>query len=246
MLRVQRVLEITKEIQKKDGNGTYVVLGRTGAGKTTLVLHCDEWLGAQQENIAMNKEEVPKALLAAGFEGVFHFDEAVDGLNSKDSLSKFNKQMEKVFSIIRGKRLISFIVLPSFKLLAPLFREDLIHGLFYVYARGRVAFYDIKEISKINNYMASHNNKFGGGKPLWRDTFPKYKGYLLKEYLIRKGKRMDEAIKDMEEINAKPKEKLVTKKQRIQELLKQGYKTSDIARELKCAVSWVASIKNEL
>jgi hypothetical protein len=245
---VKKVIDIAKEAQEKDIDSVYVVIGRPGMGKSMFVLWLMDWLKAEQKHIALEKADVGKCLKATAVKGAFQFDEAIDGLNSKEGMSKFNVQMEKLFEINRGKLMISFIVLPRLKLLSPLFREDRLIGLFEVKKRGSVLYYDRKEIDKINFYMQTHNNKFGGGRPVFVDTYKDYTGRLREEYKARKAKRIltaEDFFIEQTEIE-RPKKKEKTKKEQAIELLKMGHPIKVVAKELKSGYEYVRRINSEI
>lgn len=245
-MRVKELLEIAKEAQKKDDDTNYIVIGRTRTGKSTFVLHCMEYLRAKDTDIAMYPEEVATAIRSAGVEGAWMFDEAIEGIESKEGQSRFNRELEKLFLITAGNKMITFLIIPVYKLVASVFREDIIDGLFFVYARGKVMYYSSKKLRAIHAYMERHKGKFGGAKPSFKDHFPLYRGYLAKSYMEKKNKKLTDALASFEDRVKKNKETIVSKRQQIVELVQKGWKPSEIAKELKVATSYISECKNRI
>lgn len=243
MKRVEKTLDIAREAQKKDCDSVFVVVGRERVGKSNLTLHCDEYLGAQLGNIVVDKKYMGEGLASVPIEGTFHFDEAVDGLYTKDGMKTFNKEMEKLFMICGAKKWITFVLIPDFFLLSPYFRKHRVVGLFWVYARGKVAFYDRAGIKKINfNHEKYRTSEIKGGRPLYYDTFPKYKGHLLEGYLQKKDAKMTGMIASFQEVTAKPPKSDKSKKERIIEMHKNGWKAKDISKEIKASHQYVREV----
>src|SRR3990172_5598317 len=152
MKRVYRILDIAKKKQEKDCDSVFVVVGRERSGKSHFTLACMDYLGANDNQIVIDKNKLGESLASLKDCDAFHFDEAADGLLSKDAMNKWNKELERLFMIIGAKRLITFLLIPDFFLLSPYFRKQRVTGLFWVYKRGSVAFFSRKKIDKINFY----------------------------------------------------------------------------------------------
>ena len=246
MLRVEKVLEVAKAAQQKDCDSIFAVVGAERVGKSTFALCCDEYLGARPECICVDKNKLGETFTALKKYDVFHFDEAADGLYSKEGMNKFNRELEKLFMICGQENWIVFILIPDFFLLAPMFRKRRIIGLFHVYARGRVKFFDRSGIKKINFYHERYRTSDIRGRPLFSDTFPKYKGGLLKVYLEKKADKVKQQLGSFaENTKARPVNE-PTKKERAVELLNKGWKTSEIAKELKMYPADVSHIKSKI
>lgn len=249
MLRVQKVLDVAREAQQLNDDTVYVVLGRTRKGKSTFVL-CDmDYLKGKQEAIALYKHEVAGAIRSAGIRGIFDFDEAMEGVNSKEAMGKFNRELEKIFLISAENSMITFLVLPSYRILARTYREDIIDGIFEVYERGKVVFYDRFEVKKINRHMDKYGT-FGGGKHSFRDTFPDYRkgnGYLAEGYNKRKKEKVNEALEEFDRQtnpNKKIEKAVLTKSDLIRELkrVNPGITNVDLERATGSAHSLVSSV----
>lgn len=245
MKRVIETLEIAKKAQEKDCDSVFVVVGRERSGKSHLTLNCDDYLGAEDKSIVVDKFKLGECLGTLNDCDVFHYDEAADGLFTKDAMNKWNKELEKLFMIIGQKRLISFLLIPDFFMLSPYFRKHRIVGLFWVYARGKVAFYDRHGVEKINyNHDRNKNSKINGGRPLYYDTFPIYNGRLMPGYKIKKDDKVKSLIGTFTtntEVKPAP-QKQPLKKDLVIDYMKQGWKPVEIARELKMNLNYVREV----
>lgn len=197
MKRVQKILDIAKAQQERDHDSVFIICGPEGSSKSNLGLWGTEYLGGNIENVALDKKDFVRVLATAKDKGIFNFDEAGDGLFSRDFSSKLSKDLVKTFMVVRAKRLIGFLILPSFFMLDIYFRKHRVKGLFYVYRRGRVAFYDKRGIDKILAFGEKFQKLIG--KPSFFDTFPVYKGALLEEYKKKKVDKIEETLTDLQQ-----------------------------------------------
>ena len=242
MKRVEETLEIAKEAQKKECDTVYIVVGRERVGKSHFTLSCDDYLKGTVENICVDRKYMNETLTSIGKGGMFHFDEAADGLYTKDGMKTFNKEMEKLFMICGAEQWISFILIPDFFLLSPYFRKQRVVGLFYVYKRGRVAFFDRTGIMRINTYHEKfHTPDIRGGRPLYYDTFPIYKGRLLEGYNQKKEAKIRDMVHEFSQKIIKPSYEK-SKKEKIIELYKNGYSRMDIAKRTSSSYTYVTKI----
>ena len=212
MQYIKKIIDLAKEKQGKDFDSVFIICGTEGTGKSHLGLNCVDHLGGNIKNIALDKEDFIEVLSDIKDEDIVMFDEAGDGLFSRDFASKSNKDLVKTFMIIRAKRLITFLVLPTFFMIDTYFRKHRVRGLFYVYQRGKVAFYDKQGIEKIMRF-GEKNHKITG-RPAFRDHYPEYKGRLLEEYKKKKAKKIKETLEAL-----KPENQEKEKKQKEKELL---------------------------
>lgn len=233
MNKIMKVMDIARDEQKLEHDCVFIICGMEGSGKSHLALHCVEHLGGKIQNITLGQKEFVNSLKTVEDCDVLDFDEAGDGLFSRDHWKESTKDLVKAFMVIRAKRLITFLVLPSFFMLDVYFRKHRIMGLFYVVKRGKVKFYNRNGIEKI--ILRSEKTQKITGRPSFTDTYPPYTGRLLEEYKIKKNKKVDETLK-----NAGHKEIITTKAKQIRQLILKGKSTSDIAKEMLVDVSVVS------
>jgi len=205
MKRVHQILDIAKDMQKKDFDTVFVVVGDERMGKSEFTLHCDEYLEATNNSIAMYKEKIGACLNSLDNKGIFHMDEAIDGFYAKEGMKNTNRELEKLFVVFGAKNFITFLLITDFFLLAPYFRYKRIKGMFWIYGRGKVCFFDKDGIAKINhNHQKFKTREIRGAKPLFYDHFPKYEGRLLKQYKSEKGIKVAEAINSFNRATNRP------------------------------------------
>lgn len=244
---VIQALDIAKEAQQKDSDTVYAVVGRERSGKSHFALNCVEYLNGEIAGVVIDKDELGKSLNSLKEGGIFQFDEAADGLYSKDAMNKWNRNLEKLFMVIGAKKLISFFIIPDFFLLSPYFRKHRIHGLFWVYKRGKVAFYGRHEIEKINFIHDKYKtNKISGARPLFYDHFPIYKGRLIEEYTKKKMAKINSMIDTFDkatrlEIPMAAKAKM-TKKDMIINMSKDGVDSKTISKALHANHGYVRDV----
>lgn len=76
-----------------------------------------------------------KVLMRTELYDIAALDETSDALNAKDSMRRFNKTMYQTYTIIRGKRILTIVVMPSFFDLDSGFRKRRMAGAFHVTRR---------------------------------------------------------------------------------------------------------------
>lgn len=155
-------------------------------------------------------------------------DEAGDALYKKDHSKTFNKLLYKTYTIIRGKKFLTVMVMPDFFDLDSSFRKRRLHGAFHVYKRvpnkckkcskefagmkcikcGSTSFtkgyikyryYTKSMLEKISEI--NRNNviqKMNVVRAIEGVSYM-YDGPLLEEYLPMKAAKMDAAIEEVEQ-----------------------------------------------
>ncbi len=241
MKYIQRILDIAKEKQIQDYDTVFLIVGAEGSSKSHLALNCLEYLGGTADKICLDQNDFVEGLQACEDEDTIVFDEAGDGLFSRDFSSNMSKQLVKAFMVIRGKRLITFLVLPTFFMIDVYFRKHRVRGLFGVYKRGRVGFFSKKKIEKILRYGEKSQNIWVT-KPDFVDTFPIYKGPMMEEYKRKKKHKISETLKGMMVKNSKAG----TKSHTIKQMILQGVRPTDISKITGSHLSYVSMIKNKM
>lgn len=241
MKNILKILDIAKEKQEKDFDTVFIICGQEGSSKSHLALQCLDYLGGDIDKISLDQNDFVQSLQSCKDGDTLVFDEAGDGLFSRDFASAMSKQLVKLFMVIRGKRLITFLVLPSFFMIDAYFRKHRIRGLFYVYKRGRVAFFNQDKMKKIIMW-GERNQNLWVTKPNFYDYFPIYKGKMLEDYRAKKKKKIQETIDNMNMANSKEGSKTAL----IKKLILDGMKNIDIANTLKCNVNYVSQVKSSI
>jgi hypothetical protein len=142
-------LELLKDTIKKDWDMIFVVDGYEGSGKSVLAQQvsyfCDNSFNI--DRIVFNPDDFKQVIMASEPYQAVIYDEAYGGLSSKSALSKVNKTIVQMLTVIRQRNLFVFIVLPTFFDLDKYVALWRSRGLLHVYtsknmARGYFEFYN--------------------------------------------------------------------------------------------------------
>ena len=198
MKTVFKIVDVCKKNLKLDWDSVICIVGGEGVGKSNLMLHLLEYYNpnCKIEDIGLNTRGFINSISKSKQYGNPVFDEAGDGLYSREAMGSFNKALNKLFMAIRGKNLFTILVLPDFFDLDSYFRKKRVKGLFEVYGKGKVKFFNKKQIDIIN-FKCDRFKKIYGVKPSIYDTFPKYKGKLAEDYAELKKEKIKEAIDNL-------------------------------------------------
>lgn len=242
MKQIRHLLRTSYRAHQDKQDTVLIITGNEGIGKSNLLLDIiEEWEKITGEhftidNVGLNQEQWIHAIsIAKKTVGIAPFDEAGDGLLSRDAMSDFNRDVVKMYIVIRGLSLLTVLVLPSFWYLDKFFRMHRVKGLFFVYSRGKVAFWNKKQIKKII-MKGDDNQDVWVAKPSFRDSFPLYTGHLREGYEIRKAEKIAAVTKAMEEKYAKGEKTLTDHEKDAYMLRKQGKTLKEIAVELETSV----------
>jgi glycosyltransferase involved in cell wall biosynthesis len=260
-------LDGKRGIRSADRDRVTIITGYEGTGKSNLLLHAYkiwyEMIGLAKPPIkflADNKVNFVVALKDAERYYLVAHDEAGKDLYSRKSMSSFSTDMNQAYMVIRGKNLHTILVIPNILDLDSFFRKRRVTGMFFVYSTGRYAYYTKSQIRKLLPHLVRMSStsaepnpmKVKMVKPFYLDTFPKYEGALLDEYLARKSDNMDDSImqlytKYMQEVDESmpkaPGTKKMSKKDMIIQLLAQGKKGKDIVAITNCTPAYVSTVK---
>jgi len=228
METIKKLILASKEKLKQDHDCFFAITGSEGSGKSHLMLNILDVYNpdATVEDIGLNTGDFVNILKNQKRYGNPVFDEAGDGMYSRESMSGFNRILNKTYMAIRGLNLFTIVVLPDFFDLDSYFRKHRVKGLFQVYKRGKVKFWNKYQIDIINN-LCSKTRQISV-KPSIYDTFPIYKGHLRKDYDNKKREKIQETLNnlsgDVDPISNLPKH------QQIMYLLKIGLEPKEIVK----------------
>lgn len=252
MKSILQLIDVNIYHQNRDNDVVWGIIGEEGSGKSNLMMHVKDYycnkmnIPLEIKDIGLNVQDF-KVALTRNKDRPFAnpvFDEAQDGLYSREAMKgNLNILLNKTYMAIRGMRFFTILCLPDFFSLDTYFRKKRIRGLFWVYKRGHCAFYTKDQVSFI-----SMQKSFKGVKPIIRDTFPKYKGKLKKEYDALKKERMSAQIKRLETEGMSG----ITNKELAQELIRRGVGVPQICKIIKneqgkpIANSYIYTLRKEL
>ena len=160
---VRRMLEKgVDNIKKCNVDRIYAVDGREGSGKSTVAVQmahaCAKMFGTKftLDDIVFGASSFKKRVRYFAEKNLRHrvliFDEGFNGLSSKGSLSKQNRELVRLLMECRQLNLMIFIVLPSFFMLERYVCLHRCHGLIHVFASP-------KDITRRYYKLYNYSNK---------------------------------------------------------------------------------------
>ena len=219
---------IIKGIKNKH-DGIVLITGLEGTGKSTLAKQLAAYCGSHfnktldLDNIVFDGKDLMDRIDAASPGTPIIFDEAIMDMASQDASTDMQKILIKKFTLIRKKRLLIFIVIPSFFMLRKyfaIFRTRVMINCFCPDGVSRGAFkaYSFGRKKKLYIYGWKEMN-MGSVPPSFIGRFVDTTGYFMDEdaYELKK----DIAIKKLTEDDKQtPKEKLVEEMNDFKDKLK--------------------------
>lgn len=270
-------------MDKDNDDKVVVIVGNTGSGKSTLLKHIyHHWqvkLLKRPESIETAKffchtdQDWAEALKESKDKplNMISHDEAVNILYSKEAITKKNREINKLFSIIRGKRFYHIMCIPKIWRLDRELREDRVKGLINVFKWGSVrymAYYNARKISYLFKELevmrktykdSEHDIDIMKAKtlPTFCCRFPDYTGFINEMYDTHKEENMNNAIDQVYSAITESTEKkesltrdrtkpLTPAQKRVYDLFLQGKKGVEIAKEMNISVSVVSASKKAI
>lgn len=246
---IREYVDIVYDAHKSDWDTVITITGKNRKGKTNLALwilhlwiekkygevlpeHAKKYLGVDIERFSVVLNDAKKMDCIVD-------DEAGD-ISSRGAMTKNNRLLTQNYQIIAGMNLLTILVLPEFWYLDGYFRKDRVKHIFYVYQRGKTAFWEEKSKDVIVDINQSFDRKnLFVTYPDFIDNFPKYKGPLLEPYLLMKEAKMKTVRSDLQQAIAdnKPRAGRVgtaTERRNIavKQMLEKGYSRERIGEEL--------------
>jgi len=107
--------KIKKDLNKKDKDCVMIIDGGEGSGKSVLAMQMCSYVdpGFNLDRISFNSEEFNKTTKSTPKGGAILNDEAINGLGSRQALSKENASVVALLQQVRQRNLFIVIVLPS-------------------------------------------------------------------------------------------------------------------------------------
>lgn len=190
LLVALRNIKYHLEIDKYDY--PLIICGDTGTGKSSLLLHLIElwyrlilgetWSPDRIKHLKNTRSEWVKNFQTLKALDINANDEGADGITSKESMTKFGKDLQKLYMVFRKKFFFTIILIPDFFDL-PLYFRKRIRGVIYVDKRGHYKFYTMRGVKWINALNETKDFKsIDRARPHFEGYFPEYKGLLRKPY----------------------------------------------------------------
>jgi len=200
----KRMFNIWKVIHKQDRDHFTVVSGMEGGGKSTVAIQmaCAVDPTFCIERICFTPEEFIDGLAKSKKGQAFVLDEGNLFLFSRESAKTGNRNMVKLFALMRQKNVCVFICVPNFFTLDSYVRNHRVQTIVHVYKRGKIICYvsesAIRKISKegyatkqVVNIQLPAGSSFKGWflKPLPSvnnvndETYREYKGKHFSDFI---------------------------------------------------------------
>lgn len=200
------------------------VTGKTGTGKSTLVLHLFEYWYKELlelklddelfEMFASNIKEFVRAIHHSEKDYFIPHDEAIKDLHRKKSTTKKSIDLYQAFNVIRGKRLCVPLIIPSLLDLDKDFVKNRVKCLLHVFKRKNkrfVAVFSKERTDLLIPELLYMSERFGKSmkardrpdpmkckvKPNLVCEFGKYSGVYVDAYKLKKNHNMDSTVEDL-------------------------------------------------
>jgi len=190
---------------EKGHDGIMLVTGLEGTGKSTftqqLACYCDRDKQLSLDRIVFSGKDLMEAIDKAKPGQSLIFDEAIMDMSSQDFASQMQKILIKKFTLIRKKRLLIFIVIPTFFMLRKYFAIFRTRAMINCICtdgitRGTFRFYSFSKKKKL--YLRGYKEMdMGVVKPDFRGKFVDTYGFFIDAEAYEDKK--DEAIKKLTE-----------------------------------------------
>lgn len=229
----------------KDWDTLHIVAGDEGKGKSNLMLHLiDNYLqhlkGEVTEQdigcVAQDHEQFEEVIKNLKKYGCAADDEAGD-ITTKRAMSSLNVRISNKYKVIRGKNGYSVLLTPTLFDMESYFLKHRCKGLFFVYRRGRVAFWTRESVKKI---LALNQGRYIKSpwvvKADFLDKFSIYKGPLKEPYNKQKEEGMRK--KQQESENEEKRSVREIEKEKLIELVayaaSKGYTSTELSHIFGC------------
>lgn len=250
---VWTLLNIYFHMKEEKYDCPFLICGETGVGKTDFQLHVVElWYRVvlQQEfneghirYIKNTRKAWVKNFKLINMYDINSNDEGADGITSKEGMTRFGKDLQKLYNVFRKKLFLTPILLPDYFEL-PLYFRKRIRGCIFIPKRGQFKYYTKENLKWINALNENQDfKKMEVTKSFFAGTFPKYEGVLRKPYddmsQLSSDTILDEMIRDLD---AKDFNVVEEHKEEVTMMLERGDKLKDVASEIGMSLRDVSRI----
>lgn len=234
-----------------------VICGEVGNGKSMFVLHFIElWYRVvlRQRLTFQHIRHLQKTRDSwiANFKKVEKFDinandEGTNSLMSKESMTKFNITLNKLYNVCRKKLIMTPILIPDYFELPTWYRKR-IRCAIEIDKRGFFNVYDKQSLSFANAFNMSKPIKtLKRVRPYLKGCFPDYMGVLRDPYDADESKSVDEILDHLVvESKFENYKSEDVHYSRVSTLINQGMSHADIAKKLKIGTKTISKIRNKM
>jgi len=200
----EKLWEKIKNIMKYQKNGfdsPILFDGDRRTGKSTLAKATAYLLNPNMtiNNFVAGIDEAPEKISKANYDDVLIFDEGSLVANSKDGMSKLNKQLEKIIDVVGVKRLVLIFCMPSFFNISKAIAIQHSRFLVHVYTKNRLErgyflYFGTKKKKILYSIGKKNFGSYKKPKANWNGRFKDFKLPFEKEYDKLKQESLAEAL----------------------------------------------------
>jgi len=223
-----------KKYQKKGYDSPILIDGHRRTGKSTLAKAIAYLINPDMtiNNFVSGIEEAPEKISNAKEDDVLIFDEGSLIANSKDGMSKVNKQLEKIIDVVGVKRLVLIFCMPSFFSISKTIAIQHSRFLIHVYTgdkleRGKFSYFGTKKKALL--YMIGKKNFGSYKKPKsnWTGKFNDFSLPFEEDYNKLKAESLSEAL-GIDNKKGKPKKEIDYKREFIAKFKENNPEVTDV------------------
>ena len=198
---LQKRLESVKKIIRKKWDAIILIDGPERSGKSTLgmTIGCYFDPNFNTDNMCAGMLDAAKKIKDAKEGDVLMIDEGSLVFNSKDAMSKAQRQLIKILDVVGQKRITFIVILPSFHDLNKTIAIRRSRFLLHVYTdkqmnRGRFMYFGNNKKPKLYFLGKKNFGSYRKPKANFKGTFTDYKPLWYDKYLKLKLKSLEEAL----------------------------------------------------
>lgn len=234
-----------------------VICGGTGNGKSMFQLHLIElWyrvvLGQDIDASYIRYIKNTRKGWVNNFKSLKPLDinsndEGADGITSKEGMTRFGRDIQRLYMVIRKKLLFTPILIPDYFDL-PLYFRKRIRCCIYIPKKGQFKFYTMENLKWVNALNEGKELKrMEVTSPFFSGVFPDYTGVLRKPYdamsNISADTILDEIIRDIDDKNYSTVDEHFDE---VKTLLLEGKKSKEIAEGVGISFRDLTKIKKRM
>ncbi len=187
--------------QKKGYDTPLLIDGPRRTGKSTLAKATAYLINPNLtiNNFVPGLEEAPERIAKAKEEDVLIFDEGSLVANSKDGMTKLNKQLEKIIDVVGVKRLVLIFCMPSFFKISQTISVQHSRFLLHVYTgkkleRGKFMYFGTKKKKLLYEIGKKNFGSYRKPRSNWTGRFEDFTLPFEEDYVKLKAESLAEAL----------------------------------------------------
>lgn len=201
-VRLRQKLDNIKKIIKKKWDAVFLIDGNERGGKSTLGMTAAWYLSDTKitiDNFAAGMQDAAEKIEKLPDKSILFVDEGSLVFNSKDSMTRESKKLQKVLDVVGQKNMVFIIVLPSFFDLNKNIATRRSRFLLHVYTgndmiRGRFSYFSPNKKRHLYTLGKKNFGSYAKPKSDWLGKYDEFELPFNEEYLKLKRKSLAEAL----------------------------------------------------